>query len=89
MRSPNQWAAPASSPCKVIFAVLTSYRSAGSLAGGQMSMETFCAAKHCLGGSEALFPQNKYQINAGGFDWRHHTLGDAGCKMRYGTEVYF
>lgn len=47
----------------------------------------FCA-KHCLGGSEALFPQNKYQINAEGLDWRHHALGDAGRKMRYGTEVY-
>lgn len=51
-------------------------------------METFCAAKHCLGGSEALFHQNKYQMNPGGFDWRHHALGDAGCEMRYGTEVY-
>lgn len=87
MRPSNQWAAPAS-PCKVIFAVLTAHRSAGSVAGGQMSMETFCAAKHCLGGSGALFPQNKYQIKAGRFDWRHHALGDAGCKMRYGAEVY-
>lgn len=51
-------------------------------------METFCAAKHCLDGSEALFPLNQYWINAAVLDWRHHALGDASCKMRYGTEVY-
>lgn len=86
MRPSNQWAAP-TAPCKVIFAVLTTNTSAGSVAGGQMSVETFCAAKHCLDGSEALFHQNKYQMNPEGFDWRHHALGDAGCEMRYGTEV--